>query len=291
MTDYIVHLAILFCIYCVFAQGLNLVFGLGSQFNLAHVAFYSIGAYLSALLSTKLGWSFMNCLIISSLLPGLFALLVGEISLRLDKDYFAMATLAFAAIVSSLEINWKSLTNGVLGVIGIPRPIVFGLEFTDNFDFLVLTVVWLMLWQIFAYMIFKSRFARSLKILGHATNPAQALGRDPRYLRNIAFFLSACFAGSAGAMFSYYINYIDPSSFLLSEMVLILTICIVASPGSFWGIFPSTLILIVVIPEGLRFIDLPSSVLGPLRQMLNAIILFAVVFIFRHSLFPKKREV
>lgn len=291
MSDYIFHLTILFCIYAVSAQGLNLVFGLGSQFNLAHVAFMSVGSYLTALLSTDFNWGLTECLLISTLLPGLFALLVGEISLRLDKNYFAMATLAFAAIVTALEVNWKSLTKGVLGIVGIPRPVIFGTELSENRDFLIFAVAWMLIWQVIAYMIFKSRFSRSLKILGLSINTAQALGRDSRLLRNMAFFLSACFAGSAGSVFAYYLNYIDPSSFLLSEMVLLLTICIVAKPGSFFGIFPATLLLVVIIPEGLRFIEMPSSVLGPLRQMLNAIILFLVVLLCRKSLFPKRREV
>lgn len=291
MLDYIFHLAILFCIYAVSAQGLNLVFGLGSQFNLAHVAFMSVGAYLTALLSTDLNWGFAECLIISTLMPGLFALIIGEISLRLDKIYFAMATLASAAIVTALEVNWKSITKGVLGIAGIPRPVIFNVELSENRDFLVFAVIWMLLWQAFAYMLFKSRFCRSLKLLGLASNVAQSLGRDSRFLRNMAFFFSACFAGSAGSVFAFYLNYIDPSSFLLSEMVLIMTICIVAKPGSYLGVFPATLLLVVIIPEGLRFIELPSAVLGPLRQMLNAVVLFLVVLFCKNSLFPKKREV
>ena len=291
MSDYFYHLLILFCLYSVTAQGLNIVFGLGGQFNLAHIAFFSVGAYCTALLSTDLGWHFSSCLLTSILLPGLFALVVGEISLRLDKDYFAMATLSFAAIINSLEINWKSLTNGVLGVSGIARPELLNLDFSDNLNFLLLSSVFFILAQITAYLVFSSRFARSLQMLAIDSASAEALGRDARLLRNIAFFISACFAGAGGSLFAYYLNYIDPSSFMLPEMVLILTICIVAKPGSFWGIFPATFVLVILIPEGLRFVEMPSSVLGPLRQMCHALILFFVVLIFRHSLFPKRREV
>jgi branched-chain amino acid transport system permease protein len=291
MSDYIYHLLILFCLYAVTAQGLNIVFGLGGQFNLAHIAFFSVGSYATALLSTDLGWQFSSCLLVSILLPGLFALLVGEISLRLDKDYFAMATLSFAAIVSSLEINWKSLTRGVLGVSGIPRPEIMQIDFSDNANFLILSFIFFVIAQVAAYLIFRSKFARSLQMLALDLPSAEALGRDARQLRNLAFLLSACFAGGSGSLFAYYLNYIDPSSFFLPEMVLILTICIVAKPGSFWGIFPATLVLVILIPEGLRFVDMPSSVLGPLRQMCHALILFFVVLIFRHSLFPKRREV
>ena len=110
-SEYLLHLGVLFCIYAIVAQGFNIVFGLGGLFNLAHVAFFAVGAYVSALLSTDYSWNFMPCLATSTLLSGLFALLVGEISLVLSKDYFAMGTLSFAAIVSALLTNWKSLTH------------------------------------------------------------------------------------------------------------------------------------------------------------------------------------
>lgn len=290
-SEYVIHLGILFCLYAILSQGFNIVFGLGGLFNLAHVAFFAVGAYASALLSTDFGWMLLPCLTTSTLLAGLFALLVGEISLVLSKDYFAMGTLSFAAIVSALLTNWKSLTHGVLGIPGIPRPAFLGLDCSIAINFLLLASALCILMQCIAYLFFRSRFARSLRTLALDELSAQALGRNPRALRNFAFFLSACFAGLAGSLFAFYLNFIDPSSFTLSEMVLVLTIAIVAKPGSFWGIFPSALLIVIVIPEALRWCEFPSSILGPLRQLLNALILFVIVYIFRKSLFPQQREV
>lgn len=290
-SEYVIHLGILLCIYAILAQGFNIVFGLGGLFNLAHVAFFAVGAYASALLSTDFGWTLLPCLVTSTLLSGLFALLVGEISLVLSKDYFAMGTLSFAAIVSALLTNWKSLTRGVLGIPGIPRLDFFGLDSSIALNFLLMAALLCLLSQCAAYLFFRSKAARSLRALALDEYSSQAMGRNPRVLRNLSFFLSACFAGLAGSLFAFYLNYIDPSSFTLSEMVLVLTIAIVAKPGSFWGIIPSVILIVILIPEGLRWCELRSSVLGPMRQLLNALILFTIVFVFRKKLFPQQREV
>ena len=116
--EYVIHLAILICIYAILAQSFNVCFGLGRLLNLAHIASYSLGAYATALLSTSgLEWSVLPCLAASMTVSAFFALLIGGISLKLQGDYFAIGTLAFAAIVNALLINWKSLTRGVLGAV------------------------------------------------------------------------------------------------------------------------------------------------------------------------------
>ena len=289
--DYLVHLAILVCIYLILTQSFNLSFGFGSLLNLAHIATYSIGAYTTAILSTDpLNQSFWICVPASMALSGLFALLIGAISLKLSQDYFALGSLAFSAVVLALEINWKELTRGVLGIPGIPRPDIFGIDFYNNKNFLVLAALLAVLSMIFFRLVFQSRFGRNLRC--QAENPwaALALARDVRKIRNDCFILSSIFAGLAGSLFAYYINYIDPSSFSLSEMVFILSIVIVGRPGSYWGAMFATAFL-VLLPEPLRFIEISSSILGPMRQMLYALILFAVLYWKKATLFPMERKV
>ncbi len=288
--DYLVHLAILVCIYLILTQSFNLSFGFGSLLNLAHIATYSIGAYTTALLSTELSQNFWVCVPASMALSGLFALLIGAIAVKLSHDYFALGSLAFSAVVLALEINWKELTRGVLGIPGIPRPDIFGIDFYNNKNFLALSAILAVLSMIFFRFVFQSHFGRSLR--AQAENPfaAQALARDVSKVRNASFIMSSVFAGLAGSLFAYYINYIDPSSFSLAEMVFILSIVIVGRPGSYWGAMFATAFL-VLLPEPLRFIEMSSSILGPMRQMLYAMILFTVLYWKRAVLFPMERRV
>jgi branched-chain amino acid transport system permease protein len=290
-SEYAIHLGVIFCLYCITAQGFNIVFGLGGLFNLAHVAFFAVGAYFSAIASTNYDWGFFPCLVGSTLLAGFFSVLIGRISLVLSKDYFAMGTLSFAAIISALLVNWKSLTRGVLGIAGIPRPNPGQFDISESLNFLILCAIILLISQFTAFSFFKTRYARSLKSLALDEISSQSIGQNPRFTRILAFFVSACYAGLAGSLYSLYMYFIDPSSFTLSEMVLILTIAIVAKPGSFWGIFPAVFAIVILIPEGLRQFDPPSSVLGPVRQLLNALVVFIIVYFSRYSLFPKQREI
>lgn len=287
---YYVHLAILIGIYLILAQAFNLTFGPGRAFNLAHVASYSVGAYTTALLATEAESGFFVCIALSMLLSGLFAFLVGAISLRLAHEYFAVGSLAFSSLVTALLINWKSVTRGVLGIPGIPRPEILHYDFYDNVNFLMLVYLLAILVLCFLYIFFINGFSRSLRAQAEFKEGAQALGKDVRQLKNYGFFIASMVAGLAGSLFAYYINYIDPSSFALSEMVFVLTIVIVGKPGSFWGVIGATIFL-VLLPEPLRFLDLPPSLLGPLRQLIYAGILYMVVFVNKENLFPQERRV
>lgn len=289
-SEYTTHLAILVGLYFILAQSLNLTFGLGQLFNLAHVASYAIGAYATALLSTEAQWPFGPCVAASIILSGAFSIFLGTIALRLTNDYFAIGTLAFGAVVSSMLINWRSLTHGVLGIPGIPRPEIFGIDMYQNSNFLALLLVFVVAVQALFFALSRGAFGRSLRALAEYDQAAAALGINTRRVRNIAFFLSSSAAGLAGSFFAYYLNYIDPSSFAFGEMIFLMTIVVVGRPGSFFGVLLSSAFL-VLLPEPLRFLDLDSATLGPMRQLLYSLILFAVVWWKRKSIFPEQREV
>jgi branched-chain amino acid transport system permease protein len=289
-SEYFYHLCILIALYGILAQSFNLVFGLGCLLNLAHVAAYAIGAYTTALLSVDQGCSFLVCVVSSIITSCIFSLLIGSISLRLDKDYFAIGSLAFSSIVIALLINWKELTRGVLGIPGIPRPEFAGFPFEDNLSFLYLITIFLVISQITLILLFKSNLGRALRAQAEFEQAALSLGINSVLMRNIAFMLASGLAGLAGSMYAYYINYIDPTSFSINESVFILSIVIIGKPGSFFGVLAATVFL-VLLPEPLRFIDISPAILGPMRQLLHACILFGMVFLRRNTLFNMQRVV
>jgi len=289
-VDYYIHLGILVGIYLILSQSLNLVFGLGRLFNLAHVASYAIGAYTLALFSTELGLSFLNCLILALFFSALLAVPIAYISRRLSQDYFAIGTVAFSAVINALLINWKELTNGVLGISGIPRPAIGSFDFSENLAFLVLTWTIVLIAQGVLYILFRNGFSRRMRAQAEHERALEGLGCNPEQVRLMGFFVSSAFAGVAGAIFAAYLNYIDPSSFSFAEMVFVLTITVVGKPGSFWGAILATAFL-VLLPEPLRFLELPPGILGPMRQLIYALILFGVVAWNRRTLFPVERQV
>ncbi len=112
--------------------GLNIVVGLAGLLDLGYVAFYAVGAYSYALLSTSFGLGFWTCLPLAGLLAALWGMLLGFPVLRLRGDYLAIVTLAFGEIIRVVLLNWVALTGGPNGISGIPRPTLFGLTFTTG---------------------------------------------------------------------------------------------------------------------------------------------------------------
>ncbi len=288
-SEYFIHLFILIGIYVILAQGLNITFGLGGSLNLAHIAVYAIGAYTTALLSTDLAQPVWICVPASIAFGSLCALPIGAIALRLKQDYFAIGTLAFSSVISALLINWKSLTRGVLGIAGIPRPEIAGMNLYENSIFISFELL-LVLPVLLVWGFFRTPLARMVRAQAESEECLAALGVEPSLVRRDAFVLSSMLAGLAGSLFAYYLNYIDPSSFSFAEMVFVLSILIVGRPGSYFGIIGASAFL-VLLPEPLRFIGMPSSILGPARQLLQALILLAVLYYRREALFPKLRTV
>ena len=224
------------------------------------------------------------------ILSGVFSLLIGAISLRLTQEYFAIGTIAFASVVTAVLINWRGLTRGVLGIPGIPRPELSGLDMYETSSFLLLSSITAFLVLALYYVVFRSSFARALRAQGESEIVAQSLGIHSRKVKTVSFVFSAATAGLAGSYFSYYFSFIDPSSFSFTEMVFVLTVGIVGKPGSFWGVTAATFFL-VLLPEPLRFLKIDSSIVGPMRQLLYAILLFIAVAVKRKNLFPMERKV
>src|SRR5271165_4286474 len=119
-------------IYVMLGWGLNIVVGLAGLLDLGYVAFYAVGAYSYALLSTTFGLSFWICLPLAGLLAAMWGVILGFPVLRLRGDYLAIVTLAFGEIIRLVLINWVDLTNGYAGISGIPHVSFFGIPFNDD---------------------------------------------------------------------------------------------------------------------------------------------------------------
>ena len=288
--EYIIHLLTVIAIYLPLTLGLNIVFGLGKLLNFSHVAMYGIGAYTTAILASDYGYSWYACMTASMLVASLSAIIIGLITKNLKEDYFIIGTVALASVIQSIIINWKELTRGVLGIPGIPRPIIMGRDIVLGHEFLTFCLIVAYCALALSLILFRSPLARFLRASGEFNEGAKSLGIDTGTLRYIAFIFSAALAGLSGSLYSYFMTYIDPSSFTISEMIFIVTVVVIGRPGSLWGTVLATAFL-VLLPEPLRFVSLPSSILGPLRQMIYAVILFGVVYAGRKKIFPVLREI
>ncbi len=285
ILPYLNHLLILIGIYIILAVSLNLALGYTGLLNLGHIAFFGIGAYTSALLTMQ-GLPFPLAILAAGLLAGIFGYLLVLATGRLKGDYLALATLGFSFVVTSVLLNWQSLTRGPLGIPGIPKPSIFGLTITSNIAYLIFVAIIAIIIVFLIHKIVKSPFGRLLEATRDDEIGLKVLGKNTFALKWKAMLISAFFAGIAGSLFAHYISFIDPTSFALQDILLIFTIIIVGGIASIKGSIIGTF-LIILIPEALRFLSLPSSILGPARQMLYALVLLLILMYKPRGLFGR----
>ena len=284
--EYLLNLGILFCIYGILALSLNMVVGMSGLLTLAQAAFYGIGAYATALGMTKLGLGFFSTILLGMFVNAIIAYVVGKILSRFQGDYYAIVSAGLSIIVFSILLNWKGLTNGPLGVFGIDKPTVAGYHFYSNSSFLLLCLVFLTFIYALYCWLDKSSFGRCLKAIREDEQLARVFGYNAKHFKSIIFVLSASISGIAGALFASYIAFIDPSTFQLKEGIFLFTIIIVGGLSSAWGSIVGAVILISL-PEVLRFVGLPYEIAAQLQQMIYGGMLVLMMVLRPQGLFGK----
>lgn len=286
--EYLINLAILFCIYGTLALSLNMVVGMAGLLSLAQAAFYGIGAYAAAIGMTELGLGFFSTLLLGMLANGILAFVVGKILSRFQGDYYAIVSAGLSVIVFSVLLDWKDLTNGPLGIFGIPKPEIGSFRLVSNFSYLVLCLAAVAL-SCGIYVLFdRSSFGRTLKALREDEQLTRLQGYNTKHFKSIVFVVSAMMSGIAGAMFASYISFIDPSTFQLKEGIFLFTIIIVGGLSSAKGSIAGALILISL-PEVLRFIGLPYETAAQLQQIIYGALLVLMMILRPQGLFGKYR--
>ncbi len=274
-SAYLIHLLILIGIYLILAISLQVAVGFSGLLNLGHIAFYAIGAYTSALLTLN-GFPFWFGFIMAGIVAMLFGFLLALPTNKLKGDYLALATMGFTFLIYAITLNWTGLTRGPLGLPGIPKPTLAGFTFSSNFSFLILTVVIALISYFIIKRIIKSPFGRVLEAIRDDELATRILGKNTFLVKTYVLGISAFFAGIAGSLYAHYITFIDPSSFVLLQLIPILAIVIIGGLASLEGTVIATIIL-VLLPEPLRFIGFPSSIVGPARQIMYALILLLIL--------------
>ncbi|MBV8391592.1 MAG: high-affinity branched-chain amino acid ABC transporter permease LivM, partial [Alphaproteobacteria bacterium] len=266
-------LAVLILTYVMLGWGLNIVVGLAGLLDLGYVAFYAVGAYTYALMSTELGMSFWVVLPIAGMIAASFGILLGFPVLRLRGDYLAIVTMGFGEIIRLVLINWVDFTHGPDGIRSIPGPTFFGavfaetapaggqtfadmmgIPFTANQRLIFLYYIILVLaliTNLFTQRMRRLPVGRAWEALREDETACRALGINPTSTKLTAFAIGAMFAGFAGSFFAAKQRFISPESFVFIESAIILAIVVLGGMGSQIGVVLASAILIGL-PEWFR---------------------------------------
>jgi branched-chain amino acid transport system permease protein len=250
-SPYHLHVLIMAGIFAILALSLNLLLGYTGLLSLGHAAFFGIGAYASALLALRLGWPFAAGFAGAVALAGASGWLIGRLALRLRGAYFVLVTISFAGVVSLVAVNWMELTNGPLGLPGVPAAELAGVSFARKpaAYYLVLAVAAL------AYGVCRrlvgSRIGRAFVALRENEALASSVGIDGTRYLVLATVISAGMAGAAGSLYAHYTRFVSPEVFLFGYTVTMVIMVVAGGKGTLAGPIVGALVF-TVLPEALR---------------------------------------
>jgi branched-chain amino acid transport system permease protein len=276
MADYLIHLATIIGIWSILAVSLDLVVGYTGLLSMAQVTFCGIGAYTSAILMAALNVNFFVSILAAMIVAGLASFLIGLVLNKFRGDYYALGSLGFNAIVFSVFLNWKGVTNGPLGISGIFRPELFGVNFYGGASFLLLVLLILGIVFALSRFIVNSSFGRVLKAIREDEETAQAFGYDTTSFKLAVFIISAAMAGAGGALFASYYTFIDPFSFKTMQSIVVLAMIILGGLANLRGALVGSIFL-VILPEALRFVGFPTDVAAQMQELTYGIILVSLM--------------
>ncbi|CVI57172.1 high-affinity branched-chain amino acid ABC transporter permease LivM [Agrobacterium leguminum] len=301
-------------IYVMLAWGLNIVVGLAGLLDLGYVAFYAVGAYSYALLSSHFGLSFWVLLPVAGILAGFWGIILGFPVLRLRGDYLAIVTLAFGEIIRLVLLNWTDVTKGTFGISGIAKASVFGiwsfdvgasnnfakafgLSMSSAYYKIFLFYVILLLCMLTAYVTIRLRrmpIGRAWEALREDEIACRSLGIDTVITKLTAFATGAMFGGFAGSFFAARQGFVSPESFVFLESAVILAIVVLGGMGSLTGIAIAALVMVGG-TELLREMEFLKHVFGPdftpeLYRMLLFGLAMVIVMLFKPRGFVGSRE-
>jgi branched-chain amino acid transport system permease protein len=250
-SAYHLHVVIMAGIFTILALSLNLLLGYTGQLSLGHAAFFGIGAYTSALLALSLGWSFWLALPAAAVAAGLAGWAIGRLALKVRGAYFVLVTISFAGVISLVSVNWMELTNGPLGLPGVPAPELAGVSFRTKPAYYYLVLVAAAACYLLCHRLVRSRLGRAFLALRENEALAESVGVDPVRTLVLAAVVSAAMAGVAGSLYAHYTRFVSPEVFLFSYTVTMVIMVVAGGKGTLAGPVVGA-VLFTLLPEALR---------------------------------------
>jgi branched-chain amino acid transport system permease protein len=288
-NPYHLHTLIMAGIFAVLALSLNLLLGYTGQLSLGHAAFFGIGAYATALLSVKAGTSPWIGLLAAIALPGVAGWVIGRLALKLRGAYFVLLTISFAGCVSLVSVNWMELTNGPLGLPGVPAleialPGLPALPLRTKGAFYYVVLVAVVLAYLVCLALIRSRVGRALVALRENETLAASVGIDGTHYLVLAAVVSAAMAGFGGGLYAHYTRFVSPEVFLFTYTVTMVIMVVAGGKGTLAGPVVGA-VLFTVLPEALR-----AATSWQWQMLLYGILLVAVLFFLPEGIVPALRQ-
>ena len=288
-------------IYALLAQGLNVQWGFAGMLNVGVAAFFAIGAYTSAILTTPdspghlggFGLPWPVGFVAAMAMAGALGLLIGLVTLNLRSDYLAIASIGIAEIVRLLLKNEEWLTGGVRGIAGIPRPLDDIVPGANALVLLLLVVVLIGITYWALERIYRSPWGRVQRAIRDNETAARAMGKNSLVFRLQAFVMGCALMGLSGAVYAHFVGFISPEAFDPVFATFIVWVMLIAGGsgnnrgailGAFviWGVWSGTQMLTSQLPA--EYVTQASAV----RVLLIGVLLQVILIYRPEGLLPER---
>ena len=284
-NPYHLHTLIMAGIFAVLALSLNLLLGYTGQLSLGHAAFFGIGAYASALITVKLEWSPWIGLLAAVALPAIAGWVIGRLALKIRGAYFVLLTISFAGVVSLVSVNWMELTNGPLGLPGVPAieirvPGLLELSLLRKGAYYYLVLAAVVACYLVCLALVRSRVGRALVALRENETLAESVGINVTHYLVLATVLSAAMAGLGGGLYAHYTRFVSPEVFLFTYTVTMVIMVVAGGKGTLAGPVLGA-VLFTALPEVLR-----AATSWQWQMLLYGVLLVVVLFFMPRGIVP-----
>lgn len=273
MLAYLQNIAILFCVNAMLAVTLNFIMGYAGIFSLAHAIFFGVGAYVAANVALHFTDSLWICVAAAILVSALLSMALALPALRVRGEYFVAASLGLQVIGVTIFSEWKGVTGGLGGLVGIPPPMVFGHALSTPGEFLALAVGGLILVLLVTTALLRGSFGRSLMAIRDSESAAQAAGKWVAAIKALSVAVSAGLAAVAGSIYAFYMSFVNIEGFMLETSILLMAMVIIGGTGTVLGPIIGAALL-MALPAALTYLPfLPPQELGTLQQIIYGAIM------------------
>jgi len=266
--------------YVVVCLGLNIIVGFAGLLHLGYAAFFAVGAYVTGIMSATYGINFWVTLPFSIVAAIIAGLAIGAPTLRLRGDYLAIVTLGFGEIIRFTVRNIE-ITGGAVGLIGIERPVFFGIVLNQISHFYYMFFILAIIAIFISYRLHDSRLGRAWQYIREDEDAAAAMGINVVSTRLSAFIIGSCFGAVAGSFFAAKMTAISPDSFMFIHSVMILLAVVLGGMGKIPGVVLGA-IIVTLFPEISRDI-------GQYRLIIFAIILLVLMIYRPQGIWPERQ--
>lgn len=283
--EYVASLLVLIGLYVILASSFNLIIGFGGLISIAHPIFFALGAYTVGVLSVSFELHPVLCVMAGFVVAMLSSFMLSLPSLRISGDYLLITSIGFQLGLLEIIKN-LDFVGGASGFGGIPN--VVAEHRSPVFAGIALLLAAAVVIGLRALV--RGPYGRAIQAMRDDEIAFLALGRNAMNIKITIFALGSGLAGVAGGLYAYYYQYITPDQFQILQSAMILTMVVVGGMGSIYGPVVGA-VLLLLLPEAITFLNLPSSIMGPLQGVIFTSLVILFLFLRPQGLIAASKRV